>query len=93
MQQVAEWIAPGATTLAAVLVAANLGTRITGFGFIAFAIGSVGWLVIGAVTDQPTLLWQNAVLLVINLVGVWRWLGLRARYERGAAAATRASSN
>lgn len=92
MEDAANWIAPVATTIAAVLVAANLGARVTGFGFIAFAIGSIAWMVIGAVTGQANLLWQNAVLLLINILGVWRWLGLRARYDKGAAAATRASA-
>jgi len=31
---------------------------------------------------------QNAILLVINILGIWRWLGLRRRYEKGAAVAT-----
>ena len=92
MEMIANWVAPIATTLAAILVAANLGTRITGWGFVVFSVGSVGWIVIGAVTDQPNLLWQNVFLLFVNLVGVWRWLGIRARYEKGAGAATEASA-
>jgi hypothetical protein len=92
METAANWVAPIATTLAAVMVAANLGTRITGWGFIVFSIGSIGWIVIGAVTGQGNLLWQNVFLLVVNLVGVWRWLGIRARYEKGAGAATEATA-
>ncbi len=92
MEQIADWVAPIATTLAAVLVAANLGARITGIGFIVFAIGSVGWIVIGLATGQANLVWQNAILFGINALGVWRWLGLRARYDKGAAAATRATA-
>ena len=92
MEQIANWVAPVATTLAAIMVAANLGARITGVGFIVFSIGAVGWMVIGALTGQANLVWQNGVLLAINLLGVWRWLGLRARYDKGAAAATRATA-
>ena len=92
METVANWVAPIATTIAAVMVAANLGTRITGLGFIVFSIGSVGWIVIGAVTDQPSLMWQNVFLLFVNIVGIWRWLGIRARYEKGAGAATMTSA-
>lgn len=92
MEQIAGWVAPIATTLAAILVAANLGARITGFGFIVFAVGSVAWMIIGLASGQANLLWQNAVLLLVNALGVWRWLGLRARYDRGAAAATRATA-
>lgn len=79
--------AAAATTIAAIMVAANLGPRITGLGFIVFAVGSLGWIAVGALTGQPSLLWQNVALLMINLAGVWRWLGVRARYDKGAAAA------
>lgn len=92
METIANWVAPIATTIAAVMVAANLGTRITGLGFIVFSIGSVGWIVIGAATDQPSLMWQNVFLLFVNIVGIWRWLGIRARYEKGAGAATMTST-
>ncbi len=92
MEQVANWVAPIATTLAAVLVAANLGARLTGLGFVVFAIGSIAWMVVGLATGQGNLLWQNAFLLAINALGVWRWWGLRARYDKGAAAATRATA-
>lgn len=88
METIANWVAPIATTIAAIMVAANLGTRITGLGFIVFSVGSVAWIVIGAATDQPSLLWQNVFLLLVNIVGIWRWLGIRARYEKGAGAAT-----
>ena len=92
MEQIANWVAPVATTLAAIMVAANLGAKITGVGFIVFSVGAVAWMVIGLVTGQANLVWQNAILLAVNLLGVWRWLGLRARYDKGAAAATRATA-
>jgi hypothetical protein len=92
VEQIANWIAPIATTIAALMVATNLGARVTGAGFIVFSIGSIAWMVIGAATGQANLIWQNAVLLLVNIVGIWRWLGLRARYDNGAAAATRATA-
>ncbi len=88
METAANWIAPIATTLAAVMVAANLGSRVTGWGFVVFTIGSVAWIAIGALTGQANLLWQNVFLCVVNVIGIWRWLGLRARYEGGAGKAT-----
>ncbi len=88
METAANWIAPLATTIAAIMVAANLGSRFTGWGFVVFTIGSIGWIAIGVLTDQPNLLWQNAFLTLVNAVGIWRWLGLRARYEKGSAKAT-----
>ena len=88
METAANWVAPIATTIAAVMVAANLGSRFTGWGFVVFTIGSLGWIAIGALTDQPNLLWQNVFLFVVNVIGIWRWLGLRARDEKGAGKAT-----
>lgn len=92
MEEIAGWVAPIATTIAAVMVAANLGARITGWGFVVFCVGSVAWALIGVVTDQANLIWQNLILLLVNIAGIWRWLGLRARYEKGAAKATRRSA-
>ena len=91
MEQAANWIAPVATTIAAIMVAAHLGSRLTGYGFIVFSIGSIGWMAVGWFNDQANLIWQNAILLVINMIGVWRWLGLRARYEKGAQVAAEQS--
>lgn len=83
MEQIASVLAPVATTLAALIVASNLGARITGFGFIIFTIGSVSWSILGLTTDQPNLLWQNVVLTGLNVFGIWRWLGWQARIEEG----------
>ena len=91
MEAAANWVAPIATTIAAIMVAANLGSRLTGYGFIVFSIGSIGWMAVGWFNDLANLVWQKAVLLGINLVGIWRWLGLRARYEKGAQVATEQS--
>jgi hypothetical protein len=91
MEQAASILAPVATTIAALIVASNLGARITGFGFIVFTIGSVSWTILGITTDQHNLLWQNVVLTGLNLFGVWRWLGRQARIEEGADQAAKES--
>ena len=91
MEQIASFIAPVATTIAALIVASNLGARITGYGFIVFTVGSIAWTVLGIATDQPNLLWQNVILTALNLFGIWRWLGWQARVEDGAQAAARDS--
>ena len=87
MEQIASYVAPVATTIAALIVASNLGARITGFGFIIFTIGSIAWALLGVATGQPNLLWQNVILTALNLFGIWRWLGRQARIEEGAATA------
>ena len=84
-------IATIATILAASLTASNLGARITGYGFIIFTVGSIAWLALGATTGQPALVWTNLALTVLNLFGIWRWLGRQAKVEEGSQAAAEAS--
>lgn len=83
METIASWVAPIATTIAALMTASNLGSRITGIGFIVFTVGSLAWIALGIATGQPSLLWQNIVLTLLNLFGIWRWLGREARIEDG----------
>jgi len=91
METTVSWIATAATITAACMTASNLGARITGYGFAVFTIGSIAWLSLGLMTDQPALVWTNVVLTFLNLFGVWRWLGRQARVEDGSKAAARAS--
>ncbi|MFC7537683.1 PRC-barrel domain-containing protein [Sphingomonas sp. GCM10030256] len=93
MEQLASWVAPIATTVAALMTASNLGSRITGYGFIVFTVGSIAWLTLGVVTNQPNLLWQNVILTVLNLFGIWRWLGRQAKLEDGADRASAKSAD
>jgi hypothetical protein len=91
MTDILPWTATAATVTAALMTASNLGARITGYGFAVFTLGSLCWLAIGLTTDQPALLWTNAVLTGLNLFGVWRWLGRQARVEDGTRAASEES--
>lgn len=91
MGEIAGWIAPIATMIAACVTAANLGARVTGWGFVIFTFGSVAWTAYGYATDQPNLLWQNLALTAVNLFGIWRWLIRRARFDDWARAAAEKS--
>jgi hypothetical protein len=86
MEEMAGWIAPVATMAAAMMTAANLGTRVTGWGFVIFTIGSLAWIGVAMATQQPNLLWSNAFLTLVNVIGIWRWLGHRAHVEDAAKA-------
>lgn len=90
--ELAGWLAPFATTFAAIMTAANLGARITGLGFGVFLLGSVCWLIVGVNTGQANLVWTNGFLTFVNLIGVWRWLGRQAKYDEGGAGAARRSA-
>jgi hypothetical protein len=87
MDQIASWVATLATIAAACMTSSNLGSRITGYGFGVFTIGSIAWLALGLVTGQPALVWTNSVLTLLNLFGVWRWLGRQSKVEQGAESA------
>ena len=91
MNEIAGWIAPIATMIAAMMTAANLGARVTGWGFVVFTIGSVCWSAVGLSTGQTNLLATNIFLTLVNLVGIWRWLGRQRAYEDGGRSAQAAS--
>ncbi|WP_296305466.1 PRC-barrel domain-containing protein [Pseudomonas sp.] len=91
MEDVAGWIAPTATMIAAMMTAVNLGARVTGWGFVVFTIGSIAWSVVGLSSGQTNLLATNGFLTLVNLIGVWRWLGKQRAYEDGGKSATEAS--
>jgi len=91
MAESISWIATVATIIAASMTAANLGSRITGYGFCLFLVGSLSWLAAGLLTGQSALTWTNAVLTFLNIFGIWRWLGRQTKVEEGARSASKAS--
>ena len=66
--------AAATTVAAAALVAANLNARVTVAGFAIFIAASIAWMVDGWLETKTSLIIQNAILLLINVIGVWRWL-------------------
>ena len=91
MAETISWVATIATIIAASMTAANLGSRVTGYGFCVFLVGSLCWLATGVLTGQPALTWTNVVLSFLNLFGIWRWLGRQSKVEEGARTASAAS--
>jgi len=69
-----EWIAAIGTMCAAGLIAADLGRRVTGWGFVLFCAVSVTWIVSGITTGATPIAAMNAILLLINAWGVWQFL-------------------
>jgi hypothetical protein len=91
MADTISWIATIATIVAASMTAANLGAKITGYGFAVFTAGALCWIAVGAMTSQPALMWTNVVLMFLDVFGIWRWLGRQAKVEVGGRAASEAS--
>jgi uncharacterized membrane protein YphA (DoxX/SURF4 family) len=69
-----EWIAAIGTMLAALLIAIDLGRKVTGFGFVLFCAVSITWIVSGLVNDTMPIAVMNGILLLINAWGVWQYL-------------------
>ena len=62
------------TVVAAILVAINVSPKVTVAGFVVFIAASIAWMADGWLDDKASLLIQNAILLLVNIAGVWRWL-------------------
>ena len=69
-----EWIAAIGTMLAAGIIAADLGRKATGFGFILFCVVAIVWVVAGIRDGVVPIIAMNAALLLINAWGVWQYL-------------------
>ncbi|MEE4537443.1 MAG: hypothetical protein V2J51_02995 [Erythrobacter sp.] len=72
---VLQWYGAGAGLAAALIVSLNLGARPTGWGFVIFVTSSIALIAWGFMNDEGAGIgWQNIGLLVINLIGVYRYL-------------------
>lgn len=61
-------------TVAAIMVSANVGRRLTGYAFVIFTISSITWITYAFQDGETPLILQNAVLTLINVAGIYRWL-------------------
>jgi hypothetical protein len=70
-----QYYGAGASTIAALIVALDLGRRITGWAFVLFVTSSAALIAWGFLNpDSEGIGWQNIALLAINAVGVYRYL-------------------
>jgi hypothetical protein len=72
--EILRLIAAVTTVIAAFLVAANWLARLTVVGFAVFIVGSIAWMIDGWLEAKTSLVIQNAILLLVNVIGVYRWL-------------------
>jgi hypothetical protein len=72
--EILKWAASISGMVAALAVASDLGRRLTGWGFVLFLLSSAAWITAGLLDAEPALSTQNAVLFIINLFGVYRYL-------------------
>jgi hypothetical protein len=70
-----QWYGAAASVIAAGLVASDLGRRVTGWAFVLFVTASLALIAWGFVQpDAEGIGVQNAIMLAINCVGVYRYL-------------------
>ena len=72
---VLQYYGAAAGAVAALIVSLDLGRRPTGWAFVIFVTSSLALIGWGFLNDEGKGIGtQNAVLLVINLIGVYRYL-------------------
>jgi hypothetical protein len=62
------------TVAAAAMVAVNWNVRTTVSGFVIFLVASIAWMADGWFESKSSLVIQNFILLLINVLAIWRWL-------------------
>ena len=73
--EVVEWYATISGVIAALMLASDLGRKVTGFGFVLLCTMNIAWIV--HAQSQPEgggLMWQNGILFAVNLLGVYQYL-------------------
>ena len=69
-----EWMAAIGTMLAAGLISADLGRKVTGWAFVLFCVVAATWIYSGLTSDAISIAAMNGLLLLINAWGVWQYL-------------------
>jgi hypothetical protein len=75
LTNILQWYGAIAGAVAALIVSLDLGRRWTGIGFVIFVTSSIALIGWGFLKpDAEGIGSQNIVLLVINIIGVYRYL-------------------
>jgi hypothetical protein len=81
-----EWYAALSGIVAAAMVAGDFGRRVTGLGFLIFVTASIAWIWAAMLAGTTPLAFQNGLLLLINIYGVWQyWLSPKNKKKIAAA--------
>ena len=72
--RIAKWLGTATGVAGAIIIAANLGLVV--HGFVLFFISSILWSTVSWVQREASLFVLQATFTVINVIGVYRWLGV-----------------
>ena len=67
-----RWFAALTGIAAGLLLALNV--PYSGWGFVLFTASSIAWIASGLIMGVRSLVTVNTVLLITNLIGIYRWL-------------------
>lgn len=67
-----KWFGTVTGLVGALILALNI--PISGWGWVLFCVSSFAWTVAGTVMREPSIALLQAGFLVVDLIGVWRWL-------------------
>jgi hypothetical protein len=74
LSETLEWYATISGVIAALMLAADVNRKVTGFGFVLFCTMNIAWIAFARMDDTGGLMWQNIILFGVNLIGVWQYL-------------------
>lgn len=69
-----RWFASISGMIAAAVVSLDWGRRDTGWAMVLFCLSAVAWITGAAIAKDWALGTQNVVLLMIDMLGVYRYL-------------------
>ena len=72
--EILEWYATVSGIVAALMIAADINRRVTGWGFVLFCTMNLAWIAFGTIDETGGLTTQNIALFAINLLGIYRYL-------------------
>ncbi len=69
---VLKWLGTVLAIIGALAIALNL--PYSGWGFVAFLISSISWSIAGFMMREPSLVVLQGTFIIINVLGIYRWL-------------------
>jgi len=67
-----RWIGTTTGVVGALVLALNI--PVSGWGWVLFTISSISWTIAGLVLKDMSLVVLQAAFVVVDVIGVWRWL-------------------
>ena len=67
-----KWLGTALAIIGALAIALNI--PYSGWGFVAFLVSSLSWSIAGFMMKEPSLVVLQGTFVVINLIGIYRWL-------------------